>query len=83
MGERKSEAMATVEIDSRGRVALGKVATPGTYRATAWADGSVLLEPAQTLTKAEIAVLRNPAVSADLQAVFDGTADSTAYDWED
>ena len=74
--------VVTVEIDGRGRAALGKVATPGTYRATPRADGSVLLEPAQTLTNAEIAVLRNPRVSADLQAVFDGTADSTAYDWE-
>ncbi|MDR3067944.1 MAG: hypothetical protein LBU50_00350, partial [Cellulomonas sp.] len=67
----------TIEIDSRGRAALGKVAAPGTYRATHRDDGSVLLEPARTLTVAEIAVLSDPAVSTALKAVFDGTSDST------
>jgi hypothetical protein len=42
----------------------------------------VLLEPARTLTVAEIAVLSDPAVSTALKAVFDGTSDSTPYDWE-
>lgn len=72
----------TVEVDGRGRLSLGKVAKPGTYRATSRDDGSIVLEPAVTLTQAELAVLRNPQVSADLAAVFAGTAETVEVDWK-
>lgn len=73
---------ATVEVDARGRLSLGKVAKAGTYRATSRADGSIVLEPAVTLTATEIAALRDPQVSADLQAAFDGSLKSVPFDWK-
>ncbi|MCL2467498.1 MAG: hypothetical protein FWF02_06850 [Micrococcales bacterium] len=74
--------VTTVEIDSRGRVALGKIAKAGTYRATRNDDGSILLEPAQVVTEAELAVLRNAAVTASIQSVVDGQPTTQPYDWK-
>jgi hypothetical protein len=70
-----------IEIDARGRLGLAKLTKPGTWRATKRPDGSVLLEPAQVLTEAEIAVLRNPHVSDAIDATFDGTAETVERDW--
>lgn len=70
-----------IEIDNRGRLGLSKLAKPGMYRATKRQDGSVLLEPAQVLTEAEIAVLGNPHVSDAIKATFDGTAETVERDW--
>lgn len=74
--------ITTIEVDSRGRTALGKVAERGTYKATRRPDGSVLLEPARVLTEAEIAVLADPTISAAIKAAHAGTSTSTPYDWE-
>jgi len=80
---RKATTMtsATVEVDSRGRLSLGKIAEAGTYRATSRSDGSIVLEPAVTLTATELAALRNPQVSADLDAAFAGTLKTVPFDW--
>jgi hypothetical protein len=48
-----------VNIDTNGTLNVPG-ATPGTYLATINPDGSVLLEPAQTLTNAQIARLSKP-----------------------
>jgi hypothetical protein len=61
---------------------MGKIAAPGTYRATSYPDGSILLEPAVTLTETELAVLQNPQVSADLEQAFAGTAEIVDVDWK-
>lgn len=73
----------TIEVDARGRTALGKVARPGPYRVTERPDGAILLEPARVLTEAEIAVLSNPHVSDAIKATFDGTAETVEVDWRD
>ena len=70
-----------VEIDSRGRLGLAKVAKPGMWRATKRPDGSVLLEPAQVLTEAEIAVLMNPEVSEAIRETFEGAGEAVEMDW--
>lgn len=75
-------AASTVEIDHRGRATLGKIAAAGSYRPTTYPDGSILLEPVVTLTETELAVLQNPQVSADLQQVFAGTAETVDTDWQ-
>jgi hypothetical protein len=73
---------ALVRVDERGRVALGKVADAGDYRATRRGDGSVILEPVHVVTEAELAVLRNPVVIGALDAAFEGDASkSVEYDW--
>lgn len=73
----------TVDVDARGRVALGKVnAQEGTtYRATSFENGSILLEPVIQLTQAEIAVLRTPHVADALEDAFNGKGEDVAYGW--
>ena len=76
--------MTTIEVDARGRTALGKIARPGPYRVTEQANGALLLEPARLLTEAEIAVLGNAHVSAAIKATFDGTAETVKPEnWRD
>lgn len=72
----------TIEIDARGRAALGKVASAGTYRATTRPDGSVLLEPAQVLTRAEIAALSDAHTAETLRRTFEGTHEAVEFDWQ-
>ena len=52
-------ATQPVNIDTNGTLTVPG-ATPGTYVATIQRDGSILLEPAQTLTNAQIAQLSKP-----------------------
>lgn len=70
----------TIQVDPRGRAALRKVAKPGTYVATPYEDGSVLLSPARTLTEAEIALLENPQAADVLDATLAGEAPTEAWD---
>lgn len=71
---------ATITVDERGRAALSKVAAPGTYVATRYDDGSILLAPARTLTEAEIALLQNPQAAAALDAALAGKTKTVARD---
>lgn len=71
----------TIEVDGRGRAALGRIARCGTYRASVRPDGTVILEPAQVLTDAELEVLRHPEIVQSLESTFAGTPETVAYDW--
>lgn len=64
--------IATIEVDSRGRAALGKVASQGTYKAIAHEDGSILLQPAIVMTAAELALRSNPLAMAEVEASLRG-----------
>lgn len=75
-------ASTTVEIDSRGRLSLGKVAKAGTYLATTQDNGTIILEPAVTITATELAIMRNPKVAADLDAALAGTMPTADFDWK-
>lgn len=48
-----------IEVDSRRRVSLGRLAHHDTYLATEQPDGTIMLEPAIVLTEAEHAFLQN------------------------
>lgn len=48
-----------IEVDSRRRVSLGRLGRHDTYLATEQPDGTIMLEPAITLTAAEHAFLQN------------------------
>ena len=67
----------TVEADGRGRVSLGRMLEAGTYRATQRPDGSVLLEPAVVLSRAELALHRNTAVTDRIDRIAAGDLSGT------
>jgi hypothetical protein len=76
-------ATESIEVDVRGRAALGKVAQPNrTYRATTRSDGSILLEPARLVTDAELAVISQPELMRQLTDTFAGGAQTVSIDWE-
>ncbi|MGH9007492.1 MAG: hypothetical protein ACRDV6_07250 [Acidimicrobiales bacterium] len=64
----KAEVMALavkakeVELDSRGRVPLGRFATSSRYRVERREDGEIVLTPVISITERELAVLGNPAL---------------------
>jgi hypothetical protein len=49
-----------VELDSRGRVPLGRIATSHRYRVERLEDGEILLTPVVSISERELAVLANP-----------------------
>jgi hypothetical protein len=58
-----------VELDSRKRVALGRLAHHERYLAHEERDGTVILVPAEVLPKTEVEVLRaNPGFVSELTA---------------
>ena len=57
--------MSIALADSRGRITVAQRNT--TYRVTDLGDGSILLEPAEVLTRAELAVRLDPAFVAQLK----------------
>lgn len=61
-----------IDVDARGRAALGKVATQGTYRASLLESGTIMLEPVVTMTKAELALNENPFALAEMHAALRG-----------
>ena len=62
--------MHLVELDSRRRVALGKLgrAEHTRYLAEDQADGTIILTPAVVMTANEVALLRQPGVVARVEA---------------
>src|SRR6185437_16257913 len=63
------ETVAEVEVDSRGRVSLGKAgAEPGRrYRVEQRVDGVLLLIPVVSIPEREMVVWRNPELAADIR----------------
>jgi hypothetical protein len=59
-----------LQVDARGRVTLGRLAAEGVrhYLAHPQADGSILLEPAEVISSAELRLRENPALLARLEA---------------
>jgi hypothetical protein len=58
-----------VETDSRGRVPLGKIVRQHQrFRADVLESGDILLTPVVVVTERELALLRNPEMSAKLRA---------------
>ena len=72
--EEAMDEMQLVEIDSRGRVTLGrsKVAA-GRYLLEVAADGVVLLHPATVMTSGQARLLARP----DIMDIIDTSADQT------
>lgn len=63
------ETVAEVEVDSRGRVSLGKAgAEPGRrYRVEQRIDGVLLLIPVVSIPEREMIVWRNPALASQIR----------------
>jgi hypothetical protein len=57
-----------VELDSRGRVPLGRVATAQRYRVERLDGGDILLTPVVSMSERELAVLANPELVASIRA---------------
>ncbi len=63
------ETVAEVEVDSRGRVSLGKAgAEPGRrYRVEQRVDGVLLLIPVVSIPEREMTIWRNPELAAEIR----------------
>ena len=59
-----------IELDSRRRVALGRLGRPehSRYLVTEEPDGTLVLTPAVVMTAHEAALLRNPELVAQVEA---------------
>ena len=66
-----------IVLDSRRRTSLAKVGVPSDtrYIADTFEDGSVMLTPAVTIEKWELAALSNPEVRAALDGALAATPD--------
>ena len=64
-------------LDHRRRTSLAKVGAKGDtrYIAETFDDGSILLTPAVTIDKVELAALSNPAIRAALDGAVAATPD--------
>lgn len=61
-----------VEVDTRGRVSIGKLAKGRTrYRLTELEDGELLLTPVVSISERELALLRNPAQAHRLRGAIE------------
>ena len=68
MGRMGAERTTELEVDSRGRVSLGKLRGEARrYTATELGDGEILLSPVVSISPRELAMLRNPAMSRRLR----------------
>ena len=63
------ETVAEVEVDSRGRISLGKAgAEPGRrYRVDQRVDGVLLLIPVVSIPEREMIVWRNPELAGEIR----------------
>jgi hypothetical protein len=61
-----------IEVDSRGRISLGKLGRPDTqrYLARVEDDGTIVLQPAVVISAFEARVLADPALVARVQAAL-------------
>ena len=56
-----------VELDSRGRAPLGRIATHQRYRLEKFEDGSILLTPVVSISQRELDFLSNPDLVASVR----------------
>jgi hypothetical protein len=76
------ETVAEVEVDSRGRVSLGKAgAEPGRrYRVEQRVDGVLLLIPVVSIPEREMIVWRNPELAAEIREALEESEHGTTAD---
>jgi hypothetical protein len=65
--------LTVVDVDSRGRVSLGRLRQEGTERYLAHVehDGTIILQPAVVMSAAEARLLNDPALVARIKAGID------------
>jgi hypothetical protein len=69
--------MTVLATDARGRITLGP--KNQTFKVTELDDGSLLLEPAVVMTRADLAFATNPALQAQVEASLAEPAEGVAY----
>lgn len=79
------ETVAETEVDSRGRVSLGKAgAEPGRrYRVHRNIDGVLILIPVVSIPEREMIVWRNPELAAEIRESLRATKRGEAVDLGD
>lgn len=67
------EVVAETEVDSRGRVSLGRAgAKPGRrYRVESNVDGVLVLTPVVSIPEREMSVWRNPVLAERIRRAYD------------
>jgi hypothetical protein len=65
--------MMVIDVDSRGRIHLGRLRKDDTQRYLAHVepDGTIILQPAVVLSAAEVRLLGDPVVVARIKAGLD------------
>ena len=69
-----------LELDSRRRVTLGRLAQFDRYLVTPLEDGALLLEPAMVMTKAELDLLQDEGFRKRAFAALDEPAEALPED---
>lgn len=65
------ETRSYVQVQARGRVTLGKLATADQYLARREPDGTIILEPAEVMTAAEAKLLAREDIMSVVKANLD------------
>lgn len=67
---RGSEIMATqlLQLDTRKRVSLAKIATADNYIATTEASGRIILDPAVVMTEVEASLMADPELREQVES---------------
>lgn len=62
--------LTLIEIDQRGRTSLGRMhVTPGRYLGEVQPDGTIVLHPAEVMTRGQARLLARPDVMAAIDEV--------------
>lgn len=69
--------MTILATDARGRLSLGP--KNQTYKLTELENGTLLLEPAVVMTRADLAFATNPALQAQVEASLSNPGEGVAY----
>lgn len=75
LSEEEFEVVAETEVDSRGRVSLGRAgAKPGRrYRVESNVDGVLVLTPVVSIPEREMAVWQNPVLAQRIRDAYQRT----------
>jgi len=71
--QRKAYKVTIIQLDNRGRISLGRIATSDTYVVTVEDGGRIILEPATVLTFAEERALSDEGLRARVAEAFNST----------